>query len=166
MTEPTPDQLDEHVRRLLQIRDTEPIELTPADLEAMAIAHRDGIVRMAAAELLTARTELASLKQDTQQNYAAIAAKQQRDATRITGLEREVKDAHIALDEARVRMAPGERIGYITGYRTADGDWSIEFDGAPFAAREEALADLVDAAEHCLPGLTCRTLTVYDEEIS
>lgn len=74
-------------------------------------------------------------------------------------------------DEARACFAELEAaakrvpVGYITAYRNADGEWSIEFDGAPWATSEEARADLVDAVEHCLPGLTCRTLTIYDEEI-
>ncbi|MGW2666081.1 hypothetical protein ACWCW7_34440 [Nocardia tengchongensis] len=59
MTEPTPDQLDEHVRRMVQIRRSEPAELTDADIEAMVYAHKDGCVRMAMAELLTARGRLA-----------------------------------------------------------------------------------------------------------
>lgn len=59
MAEPTAEELDEHVRRLLQIRTTDPAELTDADLEAMALAYKDGCVRMAAAELLAARARLA-----------------------------------------------------------------------------------------------------------
>lgn len=75
---------------------------------------------------------------------------------------------YAVLEHALARIAELEQrkpVGYITGYRTAEGDWSIEFDGAPFTTREEARADLVDAIEHCLPDLICRTLTVYDEEI-
>lgn len=82
------------------------------------------------------------------------------DATRLARARTLIGDL---ADELEAKSAP---VGYITGYRNAEGGWSIEFDGAPFATREEARADLVDAVEHCLPGLTCRTLTVYDEEIS
>ena len=62
MPEPTEDQLDEHVRRLIQIRKSEPTELLDADLEAMVYAHKDGCVRMAMAELLAARARIDELK--------------------------------------------------------------------------------------------------------
>lgn len=56
----------------------------------------------------------------------------------------------------------GKPVGYITGYRNADGDWQIPFDGTPFATRDEAAAD-ARAALTELPGVDWRALTVYDE---
>lgn len=61
MSDPTDEQLDEHARRLMQIRTSTPTELVDADLEALALVHRDGCVRMAAAELLTARAHITAL---------------------------------------------------------------------------------------------------------
>jgi hypothetical protein len=43
--------------------------------------------------------------------------------------------ARIAELEAAAERTP---LGYITAYRTPEGVWSIEFDGAPFATSEEA----------------------------
>lgn len=59
MPEPTEDQLDEYARRLYRLRQDCPAELTDTDLTALAHAHRDGCVRMAATELLTARVLIA-----------------------------------------------------------------------------------------------------------
>ncbi|MEU6580642.1 hypothetical protein [Nocardia sp. NPDC046763] len=58
MPELTDDQPDEYARREHQIRNSTPAELTDADLEAMAYAHKEGCVRMAMAELLAARKAL------------------------------------------------------------------------------------------------------------
>lgn len=58
----TAEQLDEHARRLMQIRFTAPTELADADLEALSLVHRDGCVRMAAAELLAARARIGLLE--------------------------------------------------------------------------------------------------------
>lgn len=55
-----------------------------------------------------------------------------------------------------------EPVGYVTGYRNADGDWHIPFDGTPFATRDEAATDAQDANAE-LPGVDWRALTVYDE---
>lgn len=57
---------------------------------------------------------------------------------------------------------PAEPVGYITGYRSADNDWHVPFDGTPFATRDEAEADAQDAGVE-LPGVDWRALTVYDE---
>lgn len=57
----------------------------------------------------------------------------------------------------------GKPIGYITGYRSDLFDWLIEYDGEPFPTHQAALDDCHDAAEHTIPGLTPRVLTVYDD---
>ncbi|WP_029924024.1 hypothetical protein [Nocardia otitidiscaviarum] len=64
MPDLTSEQLDEHVRRLVQIRHSTPAELTDTDLEAMTLAHRDGCVRVAAAELLEARARITELEHE------------------------------------------------------------------------------------------------------
>ncbi len=64
-----------------------------------------------------------------------------------------------ALDEA---LAKRGHIGYVTGYRDAEGEWWVGFDGTPFTTHEEATDDLHDACND-VPGVDWRTLTVYDE---
>jgi hypothetical protein len=71
-------------------------------------------------------------------------------------------DAAPGLAAVVAKRAP---VGYITAYRTPEGEWLVEFDGAPWPTPKAAREDLLDAIDHCLPGLTCRTLTIYDEEI-
>lgn len=51
-------------------------------------------------------------------------------------------------------------IGYVTGYRTPDGEWQIGFDGRPWQTRAEALAD-VSAARTDDPSVEWAALTVH-----
>ncbi|MGY4103451.1 hypothetical protein ACW2Q0_28390 [Nocardia sp. R16R-3T] len=68
--------------------------------------------------------------------------------------------ANVALEALAEYRTP---VGYITGYRSDLSDWLIEYDGQPFPTQQAALDDCRDAAEHTIPGLTPRVLTVYDD---
>lgn len=54
-----------------------------------------------------------------------------------------------------------EPVGYITGYRNADGDWHVMFDGAPFATRNEAVEDARSANTEA-PEFDWRALTLSE----
>ncbi|WP_029931063.1 hypothetical protein [Nocardia otitidiscaviarum] len=89
MPDLTDEQLDEHVRRLVQIRHSTPAELTDADLEAMTLAHRDGCVRVAAAELLEARGR-ASLEHTLRSSVLTLETELIETRARIAELEHEL----------------------------------------------------------------------------
>lgn len=54
-------------------------------------------------------------------------------------------------------------VGYVTGYRAADGELRVEFDGRPWRTRAEADAD-VRAARAAAPNLDWRRIALHLEE--
>ncbi|WP_405137463.1 hypothetical protein [Nocardia sp. NBC_01388] len=67
------EQADEYARRFHQLLSSSPTELTGKDLEAIARVHRDACARLAAAELLSTRAELVTVRAGSDLLGAAIA---------------------------------------------------------------------------------------------
>lgn len=74
-----------------------------------------------------------------------------------------IRKAEVRVDDLgdMLPTLTAEPVGYITGYRNADGGWHVMFDGAPFATHDEAEADAQDASLET-PEFDWRALTLSE----
>lgn len=156
----------------------------PAAADAALIAYAHNTYGPLLDELEQARAAFERLQRDTQQDYAAIASKQERDAqtlyearARIAELEADSRACKAGLvehqdfvngliyerDVAVWRVAELEQrspVGYLVAHRDALAQWWAQEHLWP--KREAAEADLLEVAND-YPGADWRVLTCLDE---